>query len=73
MWTENMTTLFFFGGAINRSHVSNPEFPENDAGYSFGARQTAWRLFKDLPGPCSPSLPLGWWGNKPWRSCTPGQ
>ena len=32
--------LAFFAGGINQTHRTDPERPENDAGYSFGVRQT---------------------------------
>jgi len=41
--------LITFGGGINKTHLTNPDLPEIDAGYSFGVRQTFARLYHRHP------------------------
>jgi len=48
----NRTTRFFYAGPINL-HKDDPHaltHPESDAQYSWGVRQTVFRLYKNLPG-----------------------
>ncbi|KAG1673542.1 hypothetical protein FOA52_003842 [Chlamydomonas sp. UWO 241] len=43
------TTLIVFGGGINQTHMTNLAEPTQDAGYSFGVRQTFARLYEHHP------------------------
>lgn len=48
----NRTTRFFYAGPINlhHDHADALAFPESDAQYSWGIRQTVYRMYKNEPG-----------------------